>query len=459
MMPKLWGGRFKAGLDESAKLMSYSLDVDCDLVFYDLKVNRAHARALMAKHVLTSEEFKKIEACLTELESEFIHNASGLLGEDEDIHSCVERIVTERLGDLGKKMHTGKSRNDQVVTDVRLYCKDACDAIEGQLMMLMEAIYHMAVKYMGVPFPGFTHLQTAQPVLFSHHLLAYFEMLSRDVDRIKYAHFESDVCPLGSAALAGNNYGLDRDLIASELGFGRITQNSMDAVADRDFMLSLLFANSVIMTHLSRLSEELILWSSPIVNFIEIGDAFTTGSSIMPQKKNPDIAELTRGKSGRVLGALTGLQHIIKGLPLTYNRDLQEDKELLFDSVDTLLITLDCVAKMMPTITLNRKVIDESIKTGYSLATELADYLVKKGVPFREAHEITGRIVLEAMDRQLGMEALPLDELQAVCPLITEDVFEVLTVASAIQAKDVIGGTSHTQVQFQLDHIKEMYGW
>ncbi len=458
-MSKLWGGRFRQGLDESAKLMSYSLDVDCQLAGYDLLVNRAHARALMVKGVLTEDEFGKIEACLADLDQGFDTDLDAFLGDDEDIHSCVERLVTERLGDLGKKMHTGKSRNDQVVTDVRLFCKDACDAIEGQLLALMESLYQMAVTHINVPFPGFTHMQTAQPVLFSHHLLAYFEMLKRDVGRIHHAFEEADVCPLGSAALAGNNYGLDRYLIAGELGFSQITQNSMDAVADRDFMLELLFANSVIMTHLSRLSEELILWSSPIVNFIAIGDNFTTGSSIMPQKKNPDIAELTRGKAGRVLGALTALQHIIKGLPLTYNRDLQEDKVLLFDSVETVLISLECMAKMLPTITLNRQVIDDQIKTGYSLATELADYLVKKGVPFREAHDITGKVVLDAIDQKLGLEKLSLDYLRSIDARFEADVFESLTVDAAISAKDLVGGTATRQVQSQLDRIKETFKW
>ncbi len=458
-MSKLWGGRFRQGLDESAKLMSYSLDTDCQLAGYDLLVNRAHARALMMKGVLTATEFDQIEACLSALDHEFETDMDALLGDDEDIHSCVERLVTERLGDLGKKMHTGKSRNDQVVTDVRLFCKDACDAIEGQLLTVMEALYRMAVTYMGVPFPGFTHMQTAQPVLFSHHLLAYFEMLQRDIGRIQHAFEEADVCPLGSAALAGNNYGLDRYLIAGELGFSRITQNSMDAVADRDFMLELLFANSVIMTHLSRLSEELILWSSPIVDFIDIGEMFTTGSSIMPQKKNPDIAELTRGKSGRVLGAVTALQHIIKGLPLTYNRDLQEDKVLLFDSVDTVLISLECMAKMLPTITLNQQVIDDQIKTGYSLATELADYLVKKGVSFREAHEITGKVVLDAIAAKVGLEELSIDHLKSIDSRINTDVFDVLTVDAALSAKDLVGGTAGGQVQAQLARIKEIFKW
>jgi len=458
-MSKLWGGRFRQGLDESAKLMSYSLDVDCQLVTYDLLVNRAHARALNAKQILTDDEFEKINACLVDLDQAFHADLDGMLGDDEDIHSCVERHVTAALGDLGKKMHTGKSRNDQVVTDVRLFCKDACDAIEGQLLSVMEALYQMAVTHLGVPFPGFTHMQTAQPVLFSHHLLAYFEMFNRDIGRIKHAFDEADVCPLGSAALAGNNYGLDRYLIAGELGFSRITQNSMDAVADRDFMLELMFANSVIMTHLSRLAEELILWSSPIVNFIEIGDAFTTGSSIMPQKKNPDIAELTRGKTGRVLGAVTGLQHIIKGLPLTYNRDLQEDKVLLFDSVETVLITLECTAKMLPTITLNHQVIDDQIKTGYSLATEVADYLVKKGVPFREAHDITGKVVLDAITQQIGLEELSLDHLRGIDARFEADVFDYLTVDAAIGAKNLVGGTALSQVTAQLEQIKETFQW
>lgn len=458
-MSKLWGGRFKQGLEPSAKEFSYGLDVDSVLVHYDILVNKAHAKALTEAGIFTAAEFAKVTDCLDELDTIFEQDPDELLGDDEDIHSCIERLVTERLGDLGKKLHTGKSRNDQVITDFRLYAKDACNDLGEGIQAVIISLCQLADKNIDLPFPGFTHLQTAQPVLIAHHLLAYVEKFIRDTERLSTAFETADVCPLGAAALAGNNYGLDRELIAEELGFAAITLNSMDAVSDRDFVLELAFACNVIMTHMSRLADELILWSSPLTGFIEIGDGYTTGSSIMPQKKNPDIAELIRGKGARVQGNMTALFHLIKGLPLTYNRDLQEDKELLFDSVDTVYDALDCMSGMLETIVFNPEKINAALKNGYCLATEFADYLVKKNVPFREAHEITGAVVLSAIEAKKGIEELSLAEFQKFDKRIQKDVFDALTIQAAIDAKDVIGGTASAQVKAQLKELKDQFQW
>jgi argininosuccinate lyase len=459
-MTKLWGARFREGLDPSAREYSYSLWVDIRLAVYDLKVNLAHAGALKKAGIFSADDFSKVSTCLEALMAEFDDDEAELPGgdhDDEDIHSRIERLVTESLGDLGKRLHTGKSRNDQVITDVRLYVKDECLEVISLLRNLVTVFVDLAEANLGVPFPGFTHLQTAQPVLLSHHLLAYVEQFLRDVKRFEDVYLSSDVCPLGSAALAGNNYGLDREFIAKELGFSGLTSNSMDAVSDRDFMMEFMSAASICMTHFSRLSEELILWSSPLTGIVEIGDAFTTGSSIMPQKKNPDIAELARGKAGRVLGNMVALTHIIKGLPLAYNRDLQEDKNLLFDSVDTLVSTLEVFAKMMPTLRFNRAAIDTALANGYCLATELADYLVKKGIPFREAHEITGAVVLFAMEHKRGLENLTLEELTQFDVRIQDDVFLVLSVDAALAAKNVYGATSLSQVTEQIRRIRSLW--
>ncbi len=457
-MKKLWGGRFREGLDPVAREYSYSLWVDIRLAVYDLKVNLAHAGALEKAGIFSEAEYLKVSDFLELLIAQFedVEEIPGGDHDDEDIHSRIERLVTEELGELGKRLHTGKSRNDQVITDVRLYVMDECEEILFLLKTLIGVFVDLAEAHLGVPFPGFTHLQTAQPVLLSHHLLVYVEQLLRDQTRFEAVRVSADVCPLGSGALAGNNYGLDRQFIADELGFSKLSTNSMDAVSDRDFMMEFLSAASICMTHISRLSEELILWSSPLTAIVEIGDTYTTGSSIMPQKKNPDIAELARGKAGRVLGNLVALTHVIKALPLTYNRDLQEDKGLLFDSADTLASTLEVFAGMMPTVKFNQVAIDRALANGYCLATELADYLVKKGLPFREAHEITGAVVLSAIEQKKMLESLTLEEFQAFDERIESDVFACLTVQAALDAKSVYGGTSLVRVREQLDRVKKL---
>jgi argininosuccinate lyase len=460
MTKKLWGERFEKGLAPSAIKLSYSVHSDKRLVQYDIRVNQAHAKALEKAGIFTSEESQSVQNCLTQLSHDFQNGAdlaNLLVDTDEDIHSCIERLVTDRLGDLGKKLHTGKSRNDQVITDSRLFIKDQCQTVQSLLIQLNQALIQLATRYQSVIFPGFTHFQPAQPVLFAHHILAYIEMFGRDLTRFKAAFETADVCPLGSAALAGNSYGLDRELVTKELGFSKLTQNSMDAVADRDFILEFVAASSFCMTHLSRFCEEIIIWNSPIMNFIQLGDDFTTGSSIMPQKKNPDMAELIRGKSGRILGHLTGLQHTLKGLPLTYNRDLQEDKEVMFDTADTIIESLTCFSEMVATMTLNEDTIRASLETGYLTATEFADYLARKGVPFRQSHEITGKVVNYAIKNSKKLDELTQEEFCQFSTHVDKDVYDAITVEAAIASKNGVGGTAKEQVAAQLKRVSKHY--
>ncbi|MAQ63889.1 MAG: argininosuccinate lyase [Actinobacteria bacterium] len=456
---QLWGGRFKKPLDESAVRLSYSLESDKRLVFYDLDVNKAHAKALYKAKYLSRDEYKKLTECLDMLAIEFRDKPDSLYGDDEDIHTCIERLVTDRCGDLGKKLHTGKSRNDQVITDTRLYTKDSITSIREELQILIDVLVELAKRYEDVIFPGFTHFQPAQPVLFSHHMLAYVEKFFRDLDRFDAAFKSADVCALGSGALAGNNYNLDRQEMAKSLGFSAITANSMDAVSDRDFIADTLHAGSVCMTHLSRFCEELIIFSSPLVGLLEIGDDFTTGSSLMPQKKNPDVAELIRGKTGRVHGHWVALQTTLKGLPLAYNRDLQEDKVYLFDTVDNISVCLTCFHKMIAGITLNEDAIEAALKKGYGVATDFADYLVEKGVPFREAHDITGAVVLIAIEEGKQLHELSLDKLKTLHPLIDADVFHYITYQAAVSAKSIEGGTAPSSVKKQISKINRRITW
>ena len=456
----LWSGRFTKKLQDSAIALSYTLQIDQRLVQYDIAVNRAHAKALEKVGILTKIEQKKLDTSLVKLAKAFEIDKASLLGNDEDIHSCVERHVTSELGDLGKKLHTGKSRNDQVITDVRLFVKEQALTIQQCLKDLISVMVQKADHYQNVVFPGFTHFQPAQPVLLGHHFLAYCEMLMRDITRFESVYASADVCALGSGALAGNSYGIDREFVAKELGFSKVSQNSMDSVADRDFIVEFCSSASLCMVHLSRLSEELVLWSSPIMGFIEIGDDFTTGSSIMPQKKNPDMAELIRGKTGRVFGDLMGLLTLLKALPLTYNRDMQEDKEALFDAVDTLQISLVCMTGMIPTIQLNHEAIETALSKGYLLATELADYLAKKGVPFRESHEITGKLVRYAIGKKVALESLSLKEFQSECKKIDKDIYDSLSFQSALKVKCSTGGTASIQVKKQMSRLQnEVKKW
>lgn len=458
-MGKLWGGRFKKSLDDSAVELSYSIESDKRLYKQDIAVNRAHTKALAKAGILSAAEGKELVACLDDLEARFETDILPYPQPDEDIHSCIERLVVEKVGDLGKKMHTGKSRNDQVITDTRLVLLDEIARAISLLDDLQFALWELASANKTVIMPGFTHLQVAQPVLFAHHMLAYVEKFGRDRARLHDCLERMDECPLGSAALAGTNYPLDREFLAKELGFSRVTQNSMDGVSNRDFILEYYAAVSIMMLHLSQMSEEFIIWSSPILGWVTIGDDFTTGSSIMPQKKNPDVAELVRGKTGGVLAAFVGLHETVKGLALTYNRDLQEDKSHLFNVVDTVRLSLDCYAKMLPGITLHEAPIRKALETGFVLATEVADYLVLKGVPFRDAHEITGQLVMLAEENNCGLEQLSVKDMQQVSDKIGEDIADVLTLQAAIDRKSVVGGTATKQVKSQLKQLKEHYKW
>lgn len=458
-MKKMWGGCFKEGLDPMAQKLSFSLALDSRLYRYDILTNKAHCKALHEATLLTDSEHDSLQKTLLDLLQRFEKNESELVGPDEDIHSLIERLVTEALGETGKKLHTGKSRNDQVVTDMRLYLKDQILELQTHLESVMCGLWQLAWRYQKVVFPGMTHFQMAQPVLFAHHMLAYVEMFTRDKQRLSEIFEHTDVCPLGSGALAGNNYGLDRSLIAKELGFSKLTRNSMDGVSDRDFVIEFCSASAQIMLHLSRICEELVLFSSPVMGFVRIGDAFTTGSSIMPQKKNPDVAELIRGKCGRIVGNTMGLMQLMKALPMTYNRDMQEDKSYLFDTVDTLFCVLPAFAKMLSTITLNSTAIEAALKKGYLLATDLADYLVTKGIAFRDAHTITGRIVMYALERQKGLEDLSLNEFKSFCDQCEKDVLKVFDYGASVDQKDVYGGTASKRVLYQLKRLKEEYQW
>ena len=452
---KLWGGRFEEGLHEDAKTISYSLYIDKVFAIHDIKVNLVHSKYLNKAGVLTNDEFKQLKKCLNRLEKKFLANPDHGLADDEDIHSAIERLVTEQCGDIGKKMHTGKSRNDQVITDLRLFCKEMIQIVVNELYLTIETLLQLAEAHIDVIFPGMTHYQPAQPVLFSHHLLAYCDKFGRDINRFSMAHDTTDVCPLGSGALAGNNYALDRIGIAKDLGFSNITTNSMDAVSDRDFILEIISAGSICMTHLSRFCEEIVLWNSPLLGFISLSDGFTTGSSIMPQKKNPDIAELIRGKFGRIQGHFVAMQSILKGLPLTYNRDLQEDKEPVLDTFEQVQLSLRCFRQMLEGITLHKEAISQALDKGYVTATELADYLVQKQVPFREAHDITGQIVLKAVEDKKQLHEIELTQFQQICPAIDTDIYEALSLESAINAKNVVGGTATHQVKTRLSEWKK----
>ncbi len=442
-----WGGRFNEPTDAFVKIFGASVFFDKILAPYDIQGSIAHATMLNEVGVLTVEEkdsiVKGLNQILDEINSDEFEWSVAL----EDVHMNIESRLTAICGNAGKKLHTGRSRNDQVATDIRLYLRDQVDVITKEVERLQLALLDLAEKEASTIMPGFTHLQAAQPVSFGHHMMAYFEMLTRDAERLSDCRKRINAMPLGSAALAGTTYSIDRKRTAELLGFDRICTNSLDGVSDRDFAIEFLSAASLIMMHLSRFSEELILWSSAQFDFIELPDSFCTGSSIMPQKKNPDVPELVRGKTGRVYGNLTSLLTIMKGQPLAYNKDNQEDKEPLFDTVDTLKACLRVFADMVPTIEAKRDNMYNSTKKGYTTATDLADYLVKKGLPFRDAHEVVGQSVSYGIEHQKDLSELSLEELQAFDDRIENDVFDVLSLEGSLCARDHLGATSPNQVK------------
>ncbi len=447
---KLWGGRFAKSTGEGVDRFHASIGFDWRLLPYDVRGSQVHARALAKAGVLTEEEAEAICRALDEVREEIESGRAQLRVEDEDIHMNVERLLTERVGELGKKLHTARSRNDQVALDTRMYVRDALRWLEDGVASLQEALLELAKKGEGAAMPGYTHLQRAQPVLFAHYLLAYFEMFERDRQRLGDAYRRVNVCPLGSGALAGVTFPIDRDYVRRELGFAKASANSLDAVSDRDFILETLCAGSILAVHLSRLCEELVLWSSAEFGFIEFDDAFATGSSMMPQKKNPDVAELVRGKSGRVIGDLVALLVAMKGLPLAYNKDMQEDKEALFDAVETLVGSLEVLAPAVRTAQVRKERLAQALAGGFLNATDLADYLVRRGVPFREAHALVGRAVRHCVERGIGLEQLTLDEFAGLGIEVGSDVYEALSVEGMLAARDVYGGTAPRQVAARL---------
>ena len=442
-----WGGRFSEPVDAFVARFTASVDFDKRLYRHDIMGSIAHATMLAKVGVLTENERDTVIAGLQAIEKEIESGEFVWSAELEDVHMNIEARLTEQVGIVGKKLHTGRSRNDQVATDIRLWLRDEIDLILAELTRLQEGLLGLAEAHADTIMPGFTHLQTAQPVTFGHHMLAWFEMLSRDYERLVDCRKRTNRMPLGSAALAGTTYPIDRELTCELLGFAGISGNSLDGVSDRDFAIEFCSAASLAMMHLSRFSEELVLWTSAQFQFVELPDRFCTGSSIMQQKKNPDVPELVRGKSGRVFGALMGLLTLMKGQPLAYNKDNQEDKEPLFDAADTLRDSVRAFADMVPAIKPNQAMMREAALRGFSTATDLADYLVGKGLPFRDCHEIVGLAVRYGVENQKDLAQMSLAELQQFSTEITEDVFEVLTLEGSVNARDHIGGTAPAQVR------------
>jgi len=444
----LWGGRFAKAGDPSFVAFNNSFSFDRRLLQADIRASVAHCNSLVAANVISVDEADKIKAGLQtvlercQADSNYFNEL-----ESEDVHSFVEARLVEIVGDAGRKLHTGRSRNDQVATDLRLWLRDAIDQIEKQLSATQETLLKFAEDYVDAVLPGYTHLQRAQPILFAHWCLAYFEMLARDRERFQEMRKRVNVLPLGSAALAGSSFSIDREAVARELGFENVSRNSLDAVSDRDFAVEFVSGCALVMVHLSRLAEEIILYSTTEFGFFELSDAVATGSSLMPQKKNPDSMELVRGKAGRVFGHNLALLTMLKGLPLAYNKDMQEDKEAIFDSFDTTFASLEVSALVLRNTKLNSERMRAAASQGMMNATELADYLVRKGVPFREAHETVGKIVVSAIEKGVELDKLPLDQLRSFSSAIDEDVFASLTLEQTLAAKSLPGGTAPARVR------------
>jgi argininosuccinate lyase len=451
---RLWGGRFAAGPADALARLSISVQFDWRLARYDLRASRAHARVLHRAGLLTDDELAAMLKALDDLDRATAAGTFRPTVADEDVHTALERGLLERLGTLGGKLRAGRSRNDQVATDLRLYLRDHVRFIASRIAELESALIDQAVASGDLPAPGMTHLQHAQPVLFGHQLLAHVQPLVRDVSRLRDWDRRAAVSPLGSGALAGSSLPLDPEALAAELGFDSAAPNSMDAVSDRDFAAEFCFAAALIGVHLSRLGEEIVLWSSQEFGWVEIDDAYATGSSIMPQKKNPDVAELARGKAGRLIGGLTGLLTTLKGLPLTYNRDLQEDKEPVFDAVDTLLLVLPAMAGLIATLRVNAERLRRGASVGYTLATDLAEYLVRRGVPFREAHEVVGHLVVWCQVHDCDLDEVSDADLAKVSEHLTPDVRQVLDVAGALAARKGYGGTAPERVAEQVAALR-----
>ena len=454
-MAQLWGGRFTKSTDQMVYDFNASINFDKTLFAQDVRGSRAHVKMLASVGVITESERDEILKGLDGIEADVNSGALQITSEYEDVHSFVEANLIDRIGDAGKKLHTGRSRNDQVALDMRLYTRDQIDATAHALSLLLDTILGIMEEHIDTIMPGFTHLQKAQPITLAHHMGAYFEMFKRDVTRLSDIKNRMNWCPLGSGALAGTTYPLDRDMTAELLDFFGPTVNSMDGVSDRDYLIEFLSALATIQMHLSRFSEEVIIWNSNEYRFVEIDDAYSTGSSIMPQKKNPDIAELVRGKTGRVYGALMSLLTTMKGIPLAYNKDMQEDKELAFDAIKTVQDCIVLFDGMLATMTFNKEVMANSAKNGFTNATDAADYLVNHGVPFRDAHGIIGQVVLYCIEKRIAIDDMSLGELQNISPAFEEDIFDAISMETCVNKRLTTGAPGHDAMLEEIQVSKE----
>lgn len=450
-MAQLWGGRFTKKTDQMVYDFNASISFDKRLYRQDIEGSMAHVRMLAKQQILTDQERDQILEGLTGILADVESGALQITAEYEDIHSFVEANLIDRIGDVGKKLHTGRSRNDQVALDMRLYVRGEVQHTDHLLRELLKVLQRIMEENIDTFMPGFTHLQKAQPVTLAHHVGAYFEMFRRDRSRLKDIYERMNYCPLGAGALAGTTYPLDREYTAQLLGFAGPTRNSMDSVSDRDYVIEYLSALATVMMHLSRFSEEIIIWNSNEYRFVELDDAYSTGSSIMPQKKNPDIAELVRGKTGRVYGALMGFLTTMKGLPLAYNKDMQEDKEGVFDAIDTTEMCLTLFTGMVDTITFNKEVMEASAKNGFTNATDVADYLVNHGIPFRDAHGISGRLVLKCIAENKALDDLTLEEYRQECPAFEADIYEAISMKTCVERRLTLGAPGEVVMRQVID--------
>ncbi|MEW4306441.1 argininosuccinate lyase [Rossellomorea marisflavi] len=453
-MMKLWGGRFTKKPEEWVDEFNASISFDQELVMEDIEGSKAHVTMLKKCGILSAEEADQILGGLNELEDKAAEGSLSFSTQYEDIHLNLEKLLIDTVGEVGGKLHTGRSRNDQIATDMHLFLKKRVEEVIGLIEEFQGAIVKQAEDHIETMIPGYTHLQRAQPISFAHHLMTYYWMLDRDKDRLKDSMKRIDLSPLGAGALAGTTFPIDRAYSAELLGFSGVYENSLDAVSDRDFILEFLSNSAILMTHLSRLAEEFILWSTEEFHFIELDDSFTTGSSIMPQKKNPDMAELVRGKTGRVNGNLVSLLTVLKGLPLAYNKDMQEDKEGMFDTVKTVIGSLKIFTGMMDTMKVNKDVMEEAVGTDFSNATELADYLAAKGMPFRKAHEVVGKLVLHCIEQGYYLKDVTLATYQQHCELIESDIYDIIAPSAAVKRRNSYGGTGFEQVKIQIEKAK-----
>ena len=454
-MKKLWSGRFKGGTEKAVEDFTESVSFDARLWKYDIEGSIAHVRMLGRQKIISRRDADQIIRGLQKIAVEIASGKFRFREGLEDVHMNIEHALIRKIGHAGGKVHTARSRNDQVALDIRLYLRDEINRIIGLLKGLSKAFVALAAKHADTVMPGYTHLQRAQPVLLSHHLLAYYEMCERDRERFEECLKRTNVMPLGSAALSGTTFPIDRKYVAKLLKFPRISENSIDAVSDRDFVIEFISASGILMSHLSRLSEEFILWNSLEFNFVELPDAFTTGSSIMPQKKNPDVLELTRGKTGRVYGNLMSILTVMKALPLAYNRDMQEDKIPLFDTVDTVTSCMEVLTKMLPKVRFHKNIMKNATSAGFLTATDMAEYLVKKGMPFREAHGVTGAVVKHCLEKNITLTELTLEELKGFSALIGRDIFQFLAVETSVNEKKSYGGTSGKLVRSRIQQIRK----